>query len=199
MMRHGKDKRDERDMRGAFFGHRRGGAERPMIDECEGAMGFEACAVHMMRAHGGHMGGGGCPMPGFHGHPGHGDHGFGGPHGAILQRFGGRMGALSRTMRGVFDLAAFSGETFDVVTKEEGEGYLVSVFLPGIEKGSISLECLPGMLIVAVEQDVEGDGKVTELPLLLAQCDETAIRARYHDGVLEISVPKVKGRKIEVQ
>ena len=100
-------------------------------------------------------------------------------------------------MRGVFPLGVFCEDAFDVVVKDTEEGYLAVVMLPGAPKDSISLECLPGLLLVRVAGAGE-DGKAAELPLLLAQCDEAAIRASYRDGALEISVPRTKGRAIEI-
>ena len=212
MMEYGRHERnnrgcgmDERAMHRGFFGRMRGGRrgmdERGEMGVCEAQMMCMMHMMHKMHAHGGHGDDAECRMPDFHGHHdhlGHHDHhGFEGLRGAFMKHFGGRMGGRPHGMRGVFPLGVFCEDAFDVVVKDTEEGYLAVVMLPGIEKSSISLEALPGLLLVRVERIGE-NGEAAELPLLLMQCDEAAIRASYRDGALEISIPRTKGRKIEV-
>ena len=212
MMEHGRHGRgrgcamDERSTHGGFFGRVRGGrrgmGEQGEMAACEAQMMRMMHMMHEVHAHGGHENEMRCGTLDFHGrHDRHEDcdhHGFEDLHGAFMKRFRGRMGARHHGMRGVFPLGAFCEDTFDVVVKDTEEGYLAVVMLPGVDKSLISLEGLSGMLLVRVEGAGE-NGEATELPLLLAQCDEAAIRASYRDGALEISVPRTKGRKIEVE
>jgi HSP20 family protein len=168
--------RNDRDGREGFFSRMRGG--------------------HGHEGHG--RGGDECERtPDFHGCPDSGDwvKGMHGLRGMFMHRFGHHMDGFSHMKRGVFDPCGFVEDVFKVEVKDTDENYLIEAELPGFSKEAISLSRLPGMLVITVNEE---DEKATERPLFLAHCDEENIHARYHDGVLEITVPKTKGQKIEI-
>lgn len=134
----------------------------------------------------------GCPHEGMHAHGG-----MHGEMGGFGKMFAEHFADRAKGFRGVFNLGALQEDAFDVVVEDRAEESVVHIMLPGVARKNISLENLPGMLVVRVERD--GEEKATEQALLLRHCDEQAIRARHRDGVLEISVPKTKGRAIEVE
>jgi HSP20 family molecular chaperone IbpA len=118
---------------------------------------------------------------------------------AMKNRFGHHLAfhaeSLAKTRRGILDPCAFLEGTFKVEVKETDEGYLAEAALPGVEREAVSLERLPGMLVIKIRKEDE----VRERPLFLARCDEEKTSAKYRDGVLEISIPKTRGHEIVIE
>lgn len=183
-----EQRRDERIGCEGFFGRMRGG-RRPERDgeEFRGDPRMEGFGPERCGEWGGP-----------HGPRGpHGPHDIHGPHAPhemrefLMKRFAGMR-------RGVFDPQGFlTDDAFRVEVSETGEEYLVQAELPGVKKEAVALEHLPGMLTITVAAGDEETPRVR--PLYLAHCDEEHIRANCRDGVLEIRIPKSKGRKIEVE
>lgn len=99
--------------------------------------------------------------------------------------------------------------------KERDNEYVVSTDLPGVRKEDISVTLENGLLTIAAERKSEEVQKEGERELrrecrygryarslrLGTQIDEKGVKASYHDGVLELVLPKAeqaKPRKIAV-
>jgi HSP20 family protein len=114
------------------------------------------------------------------------------------------------------NLAEFEKElrpATDIVERENE--YLVTTDLPGIKKEDIQVTLDNGILTISAEtkeekEEKEGEnvirkerryGKYTRNLSLNHQVDENKVKATYHDGVLELVLPKleaVKPKKIAV-
>ncbi|HXG75009.1 MAG TPA: Hsp20/alpha crystallin family protein [Gaiellaceae bacterium] len=87
-----------------------------------------------------------------------------------------------------------------VDVRELDEHYLVTVDLPGVDPEAVSIEVEGDVLTIAGERPQAGDGDVyrSERPYgrfvrslaLPKGCDVDAVVASYHNGVVEIRVPK---------
>ncbi len=89
---------------------------------------------------------------------------------------------------------------------EQDKGYLVRVDLPGVKPDDIEVTVHDGVLTVSAETREEKEQKEGERVIrkerrvgrylrslrLGSQVDESKVSASYHDGVLEITVPKVE-------
>lgn len=175
-----EQRRDERNGFDGFLSRMRGG-KRPAGDERMEGFEHERCDTDRRSCE---MCGG---RDGFHGHHDRHD---------MRELFMKRLGGLPGARRGIFDPHDFLRDAFSMEVREEAEAYCLQAQLPGIKKEAIRLESLPGMLLITVEDEKKN---TTERPLYLAHCDEENIRANCRDGVLEILIPKSKGRKIEIE
>lgn len=104
---------------------------------------------------------------------------------------------------------------FKVDIKESPEAYVVHAELPGVSKDDLQIAVDQGMLTIAAEvkqhdQKTEGErvvrseryfGSVARSFQLPLEVDQSAAKARYENGILELSLPKKQtqgGRRIEI-
>lgn len=107
----------------------------------------------------------------------------------------------------------FPQSSFHVDVQELGEKHLVTAALPGIKKEQIGIDILGKSLTISVKkQDIlteeDDNNKVYRRSESLQHSsrtisfphpiDERKVKASYRDGLLEISIPKVKGKTIEI-
>lgn len=96
--------------------------------------------------------------------------------------------------------------------KETEEAYLFDAELPGYDMSEIDLSVQDGVLTIAAEhkEGEEGEGKSfanrsVRRSFTLDGIDEAAIAAEYRNGILRVTLPKVKApeapepRKIDIQ
>jgi HSP20 family protein len=95
---------------------------------------------------------------------------------------------------------------------DKGEHYLVRAELPGLKKNDIDLSVSDHTLTISGERKEDKESKEKDyvyreyrygsfyrsIPLPTG-LDLDTIAATYEDGILEITVPKVESKKIEVQ
>jgi HSP20 family protein len=123
---------------------------------------------------------------------------------------------LSRMMNGLLEGNGGSGQSWvPAVDVWETEREVVYAFdLPGIPQDAISLEVEKDALTVSAEREradeVDGErfyrferrfGAFTRTVGLPQGIDPDGVKAEYHDGVLEVHVPKPEGakpRRIEI-
>jgi len=127
------------------------------------------------------------------------------------------MNALIHTMDRFFDdLIAPAEARFQPAceVEETSSRYLFSFDLPGVAQEDVKIEWADDQLIVSGERKWEGPGdkanrRLTERAYgafrrvftLPASIDVNGIEARFHDGVLEVEVPKaesVKPKQIKI-
>ncbi|MGM0902878.1 MAG: Hsp20/alpha crystallin family protein [Bacillota bacterium] len=107
----------------------------------------------------------------------------------------------------------FPQTTFHVEVQEQGDKHIVTAELPGVNKEQIGIDILGDTLSISVKkQDIfteEDDrNKVYRRSESLQRSsrtisfphpiDEKRVKASYRNGLLEISVPKVKGKTIDI-
>lgn len=93
----------------------------------------------------------------------------------------------------------------DIIEKEEG--FELMIELPGFKKDEIKIALDNGYLSVSAEKsEKEGEGKYLRRESKQSlkrtyyvgdQVDEENVKAKYEDGVLNLSVPKKHPKKIE--
>ena len=131
-------------------------------------------------------------------------------HGDIDNLFSGFFAPVTRDRGG--------GEVFmpalDIV--ETDDGYEVRADLPGVNKEDLSVHTKENLLIIEAQsrdESVEKEGgkviarerrsgKYRRALRLGDAVDESAISARYHDGVLKVTLPraaKAASKKVEVE
>lgn len=107
----------------------------------------------------------------------------------------------------------FPQTTFHVEVREQGDKHIVTAELPGFNKEQIGIDILGDTLSITVKkQDIfteEDDrNKVYRRSESLQRSsrtisfphpiDEKRVKASYRNGLLKISVPKVKGKTIDI-
>lgn len=123
---------------------------------------------------------------------------------------------LSRLMNGIFESAGRPEQAWvpTVDVWETDDSVVYAFDLPGVAQDAISVEVEDGALTVSAtrqrQKEVKDDryhrlerrhGTFSRTVGLPQGVSEDAIKASYHDGVLEITVPKpeqVKPKRIEV-
>lgn len=105
---------------------------------------------------------------------------------------------------------------FKVDVKEGDKAYTVQAEIPGVKKEDINVTIEGNQVAITAEvkrekEDRQGEkllrseryyGRVYRAFSLAQDVDEAAASARYHDGVLELTLPKkatVAGKKLTVQ
>ena len=188
MMEQRRDERNGFDGSHGHMHHGRHGMEGgrpggfgPMGFENDGPHGF-----HAMHGHGGRGHGGGEECRGMH-DPRH-------LREAFMRQFSAHGEGFSRMHRGVFDPRGFREGLSGIEIRDLEDEYVVEASIPGVKKESIRLEHLPGMLTIKTAGEENA-----ERPLFLRHCDEENICATCRDGILEIRIPKSKGKKIDIE
>jgi HSP20 family protein len=103
---------------------------------------------------------------------------------------------------------------FHVETVETGNEYIISAELPGVKKEQIHLNIIGNQITISVENNVletEEDDKnqifrrkfsrlQSSRTISLPQpINEEKIKASYRDGLLQIRIPQVKGKIIQLE
>ncbi|MFS0636237.1 Hsp20/alpha crystallin family protein [Mesobacillus foraminis] len=107
----------------------------------------------------------------------------------------------------------FPHASFPVDIRDAGDKQIITAALPGVKKEQISLNILGNSLTISVQnQDIlteEDDQKKTfrrfgsyqsasRMVTLPHSIDEKQVKASYRDGLLEITIPKIQGKKIDL-
>lgn len=117
------------------------------------------------------------------------------------------------TIDDFFRQPMFPQATFPISVKDLGNKHLVTAELPGIKKEQIGINIIENRLSISVKQlDIvteENDKNNTYLRRESMQhssrtitfphpLDEERVKASYRNGLLEITIPKVKGKTIDI-
>ncbi|MGM9929416.1 MAG: Hsp20 family protein [Bacillus sp. (in: firmicutes)] len=129
------------------------------------------------------------------------------------QLFGGKpMGGLLQTMDDFFQNSSIN-RSFPIEMIEEQHAYIIKAILPGIKKQQIHIEAFDQSLFITVrnelqrlEQDEKGHIIQSQRSMQTTKRNVTFVKpinaqkivAAHNDGLLEITVPKVKGREIQI-
>ncbi|SEM66208.1 Molecular chaperone IbpA, HSP20 family [Mesobacillus persicus] len=107
----------------------------------------------------------------------------------------------------------FPKSSFQVDVQDRGDKHLVTAALPGVRKEQIGIDIIGDTLTISVKkQDIlteeDDKNKVYRRSESLQRSirtlsfphpiEERKVKASYRDGLLEISIPKVKGKTIEI-
>lgn len=126
---------------------------------------------------------------------------------------------LSEPFFAVFGFEAIKEEGFPVIDVfENSDNIFVEAELPGIDRERVRISVAGGELVIEGEKtgDREENGKVNYLCIersfgrfrrtveIPKAADTTRIKARYEEGILLVTIPKVneqrkKNRKIEIE
>ncbi len=112
--------------------------------------------------------------------------------------------ALFDMFNDMSDLAnSFTSKAFPVDVEDTGEGYEIKAYLTGVQKDDIDVELNEGRLSISVnvEEKEEDQGKnylqkefsaySATRGVYLKDASSEGLTARYADGVLTVSVPKI--------
>ncbi len=117
------------------------------------------------------------------------------------------------TIDDFFRQPMFPQATFPISVKDLGDKHVVTVELPGLRKEQIGIDILENRLTVSVKQlDIvteENDMNNTYIRRESMQhssrtitfshpIDEKRVKASYRNGLLEITIPKMKGKTIDI-
>lgn len=134
-------------------------------------------------------------------------------------RVEGEIDELFEPFFAVFGFESIKEKSFPIIDVfENSENIFVEAELPGVDRDSVSISMVDGEL--AIEGEKRGDrdksGKVTYLCIersfgkfrrtvdIPLPADTSKIKARYREGILLVTIPKVKEqrkrtRKIEIE
>lgn len=123
------------------------------------------------------------------------------------QLLGGKpSGGVLQTMDGFFKNSSIN-RSFPIEMLEEKKAYIVRAKLPGIKKQQITIEVLnQSLLITVVTEDKQTQHNRTQKftqtisrsVTFVKPITEKGILAEHQDGLLEITVPKVKGKEVKI-
>lgn len=122
--------------------------------------------------------------------------------------FGIRPTSLFDALDGMMDFAPSSStRAFPMDVEDKGEGYEVKAYLAGVNKDDIDVELNEGRLSISVkvEEKEEDKGKNflqkeftsfnATRGIYLKDASNEGLSARYADGVLTVTVPKIVEKK----
>ena len=110
-------------------------------------------------------------------------------------------------------LAPLAAKAFPVDVEDKGDGYEVKAYLTGVAKDDIDVELNEGRLSISVnvEEDEENEGKNFFTPeqykeqwfssysatrgVYLKDASSEGLSAKYADGILTVTVPKIVEKK----
>ena len=113
---------------------------------------------------------------------------------------------FGRPFGSFFDTPAFNQFRTDVT--DEGDHYLLEADLPGFEKKDITLDIQNDTLIVRAERKSKVEEKDKKDKVIRMErsygVDADKIKAKYVDGVLRLTLPKLEqrlpeGRRLEIE
>ena len=117
------------------------------------------------------------------------------------------------TIDDFFRQPMFPQATFPISVRDLGDKHVVTAELPGIRKEQIGIDILANQLSISVKQldiftqedeknktyhhreSVQQSSRTLSFPHPI---DEKRVKASYRNGLLEISIPKVKGKAIDI-
>ncbi|MFS0781430.1 Hsp20/alpha crystallin family protein [Bacillus sp. 1P06AnD] len=130
------------------------------------------------------------------------------------QLFSGKpLGNILQSMDGFFHNSSIN-RSFPIELIEEGTHYVVKAKLPGIRKQQINIEVINQMMNIAIynEESLEqkspsGETVRSQRSIQAIQrnitfvkpIDDQGITAEHRDGLLEITVPKLKGKEVQIK
>ncbi|MFJ5623882.1 Hsp20/alpha crystallin family protein [Peribacillus loiseleuriae] len=105
-----------------------------------------------------------------------------------------------------------SSGSFPVDVEETANDYFVSASLPGIRRNDIDIEILPQTVTIRIlkdkQQSVEKKDflsarkrqstSLTRTISLSKPIDEQRVTAHHRDGILRLTIPKIRGKSIKV-
>ena len=106
-----------------------------------------------------------------------------------------------------FFTSSNSGRSFPVEVVETEHEYQISASLPGVKRQHIGIEVLPQAILIKVKlQDNESHNKgfrktanrLSRTISLYKPFDDKKINAHHRDGILQLTVPKLKGKTISI-
>ena len=121
-----------------------------------------------------------------------------------------------RPARGMLQsLDGFFGSTkeqnFPVRLHETNTEYILTATLPGIPRSHISIDLLPQSVTISTKVSVQKNhqstkfikneqsaSSLTKTITFPKPIDERKVRASHRDGILTLTLPKVKGNRIEI-
>lgn len=101
------------------------------------------------------------------------------------------------TFDSFFDNSFFNNlKTYSGTYRDTDSGLVVSLDLPGMKKDDISVEVESGYLMVSGKRKWGSETRAVERSYRLPEGLEAAkITAKYEDGVLEVTIPKMEEKK----
>lgn len=109
-----------------------------------------------------------------------------------------------------FFTSSNSGRSFPVEIVETEYEYKISASLPGVKRQHIGIEVLPQAIMIKVKvQDKENSrlrnngfrkttNQLSRTISLYKPFDDKNIKAHHRDGILQLTVPKLKGKSISI-
>ena len=91
-------------------------------------------------------------------------------------------------------LSTYCDNGFELEVESADDAYIVQAILPGVEKEDITVFFQGGRLTVEIKDDEETEQASVLLPL----SREDGVKAALKNGILEITVPKVEGKQIQI-
>ena len=107
--------------------------------------------------------------------------------------------ASSWTQRSGFPSRLFSTGADDYELYEQDDEFVLSIEMPGFDREEITVTWDEGLLNVAAEHedDARGRRKTYHRRFRLPKdVEDEEIRARYHNGVLEVTLPVMTGATV---
>ncbi|WP_409301322.1 Hsp20/alpha crystallin family protein [Peribacillus sp. SCS-155] len=120
---------------------------------------------------------------------------------------------LLQSMNDFFSAAPFVGGGFSVETEDNHKEFIIRAIVPGVKREQIELEMLPQAVRITVShsdsntltnsaagwtQHSKAQSRSSRIIHLPASINEKAISAALKDGILQIRIPKLKGKLIEI-
>ena len=113
-----------------------------------------------------------------------------------------------------FSLMNYNRGSFRADLKETDENYYVEADLPGVEKGNIDIDFYNNYLVISAKRDESIENEKENYvrrerhygefkrSFHIDNVDENKIKASFNDGVLRVTLPKLKkdnNRKINIE
>lgn len=129
----------------------------------------------------------------------------------IDQLFSGKNAGMLQSLDNFFHNSSIRS-TFPIEMKEEQNHYMVKAKLPGVNKQQINMEILGQSLLISVHHheiiNYEEGSKtyqtqqtyhtVKRSVTFVKPINEHGIKASFNEGLLEIIVPKIRGKEIKM-
>lgn len=122
------------------------------------------------------------------------------------------VGGFLQTLDGFFQNSAMN-KSFPIEMIEEKHDYIIKAKLPGIKKQQINIEAFNQSLLITVNhsssldhQDSKGNvinsqqsfRTVTRSITFVKPINDKGVHAEHRDGLLEITVPKIRGKEVKI-
>ncbi|WP_019241961.1 MULTISPECIES: Hsp20/alpha crystallin family protein [Bacillus] len=122
------------------------------------------------------------------------------------------LGGFLQTMDGFFQNSGLN-KSFPIEMTEEKHAYIIKAKLPGINKQQINIEAFKQSLQISVQHNEslnQHDSKgntissqktsktITRSITFVKPINDKGVQAEHRDGLLEITVPKIKGKEVKI-